>query len=87
MKVKKQRILGKITTLLCVSATMIYASSPRVNVTSMGIQSETTEFTGINTVYKHMSTTELEKEVERLTVIGNVPFEMGVELMKRWTNG
>lgn len=66
---------------------MIYASNPRVNVTSMGIQSETIVFTSLTTGYKHMSTTELEKEVERLTLNGNVPFEMGVELLKRWTKG
>jgi hypothetical protein len=87
LKLKKQRMLGRIMTLVCVSATMSYAANTRVNVTSMGIQSETTELTGVNTVYKHMSTPELEKEIERLTVNGDVPFEMGVELMKRWTKG
>ena len=87
MKVKKQRMLERIMALLCVSTIMIYASNSRVNVTSMGIQAETTVFTSKTTEYKHMSTTELEKEVERLTLSGNVPFEMGVELMKRWTKG
>lgn len=80
-------MLRKIITLICVSSTMIVASTTRMNVTSMGITSETTEFTAKHTEYKHMSTTELEKEVERLTLNGNVPFEMGVELLKRWTKG
>ncbi len=80
-------MLGKIITLICVSSTIIFASTTRMNVTSMGITSETTEFTNINTEYTHMSTNELEKEVERLTLSGNVPFEMGMELMKRWTKG
>lgn len=80
-------MLGKIITLMLVSSTMIFASTTRMNVTSMGITSETTQFKNITTEYKHMSTNELEKEVERLTLNGNVPFEMGMELLKRWTRG
>lgn len=87
MQIKKQRILGKLMTLLCVTATMSYATNTRTNVTSMGIQSKTTEFISVSTVYQHMSTLELEKEVEKLTLNGDVPFDMGVELMKRWTQG
>jgi hypothetical protein len=77
-------MLGKIIILICISATMGYASNTRVNVTSMGVPPETTNLTNINTVYKNLSTAELEKEVERLTVNGTVPFEMGMELIKRW---
>ncbi len=87
MQINKQRILRKIMTLMCVTATMSYATNTRVNVTSMGIESATTEFTAVNTAYQDMSTTELEKEIERLTISGDVPFGMGVELMKRWTQG
>jgi len=87
MQINKQRILGRMMTLICVTATMSYATNTRVNVTSMGIQSEITEFTAVNTAYQDMSTTELEKEIERLTDSGDVPFGMGVELMKRWTKG
>ena len=57
----------------------------RVNVSNMGVTTKTTNSTSINAVYKNMSTAKLEKEVERLTVNGTVPFEMGMELMKRWT--
>ena len=53
----------------------------------MGVKPEVAKIASISTSYQYMSTTELEKEVERLTVNGNVPFEMGVELMKRWTKG
>jgi hypothetical protein len=85
LQLKKQRMLGKVIIFLGISATMSYASNTRVNVTTMGVPSETTDITNINTVYKNISTTELEKEVERLTINGTVPFEMGIELMKRWT--
>ncbi len=36
--------------------------------------------------YKKMSTTELQIEVERLSNAGKLPFEMGLELINRWTN-
>jgi len=32
-----------------------------------------------------MSTTKLQEEVERLSIEGKLPFEMGLELMKRWS--
>ena len=53
----------------------------------MGIKPEVAKIASISTSYQSMSTVELEKEVERLTVKGNVPFEMGMELLKRWTKG
>ena len=84
---KKQGILGKVVALISVSTIMLCASNPKINVTSMGIKSEVKPFASIATQYKSMSTSELEKEVERLTINGNVPFEMGLELMKRWTKG
>jgi hypothetical protein len=33
-----------------------------------------------------ISTPKLQKEVEKLSIEGKLPFEMGLELMKRWTN-
>lgn len=33
-----------------------------------------------------MSTPKLQEEVERLSIEGKLPFEMGLELMKRWTD-
>lgn len=50
----------------------------------MGVKPEIAKIASTSTSYQHMSTKELEHEVERLTISGNVPFEMGVELMKRW---
>jgi len=36
--------------------------------------------------YQHLSTSELEQAVEKLSINGTLPFEMGLELIKRWTN-
>jgi hypothetical protein len=33
-----------------------------------------------------MSTPKLQEEVEKLSIEGKLPFEMGLELMKRWSN-
>ena len=71
----------------CISTTLIYAENTKTNVTTMGVNPEVAKIASISTSYHYMSTKDLEKEVERLTVSGNVPFEMGVELMKRWTKG
>lgn len=35
--------------------------------------------------YISMTTQELQTEVERLSIEGNLPFEMGLELLQRWT--
>ena len=35
--------------------------------------------------YLTMSTIELEKQVEKLSLSGKLPFEMGLELIKRWS--
>jgi DeoR/GlpR family transcriptional regulator of sugar metabolism len=36
------------------------------------------------TIYQDISTVELQKKVERLSQNGELPFPMGMELMKRW---
>lgn len=87
MEVKKQRILGRMIAFVCMSVTMVHASNTNMNITSMGVKPEIAKITSISTSYQNLSTEELEKEVERLTVRGHVPFEMGMELMKRWTRG
>lgn len=50
------------------------------------ILSVTFTFASINndTDYSMMSTVELEKKVELLSINGELPLEMGLELMKRW---
>ena len=53
---------------------------------ALSILSVTLTFASINnnTHYSMMSTVELEKEVENLSISGALPFEMGMELIKRW---
>ena len=53
---------------------------------ALSILSVTLTFASINndTDYSMMSTVELEKEVELLSINGDLPFEMGIELLKRW---
>lgn len=36
--------------------------------------------------YQHVSTTQLEKEVEQRSIAGTLPFAMGLELIKRWSH-
>ena len=36
--------------------------------------------------YQNISTSELEKEVEKRSIEGTLPFEMGLELIKRWSH-
>jgi len=53
---------------------------------ALSILSVTLTFASINndTDYRMMSTVELEKEVEQLSISGELPYEMGLELLKRW---
>ena len=53
---------------------------------ALSILSVTLTFARINndTNYSMMSTVELEKEVENLSISGALPLEMGLELIKRW---
>ncbi len=63
-----------LVTLLVITIGTVYASN-HINVQKN------------KTVKKHftqMSTTELQKEVEKLANANKLPFEMGLELMKRW---
>ena len=36
--------------------------------------------------YVNMSTKELQEEVEKRSINGDLSFDMGLELIKRWTN-
>ena len=53
---------------------------------ALSILSVTLTFASINndTNYRMLSTVELEKEVQNLSINGELPFEMGMELIKRW---
>lgn len=39
-----------------------------------------------NKSYSHMSTAELQEEVEKRSINGELSFNMGLELIKRWSN-
>jgi len=36
--------------------------------------------------YVNMSTSQLQEEVERRSINGDLSFDMGLELIRRWTN-
>ena len=75
MQGKTARILGKMIPLSLITASIIYAAW-LLNISDTSIQ----------ITYSNMSTIELEEKVERLSLNGDVPFPMGMELIKRWTN-
>ena len=75
MKVKTLKIIGKIIPLSLITVSIIYAAG-LINISD----------TSTKITYSSMSTIELEEEVERLSLNGDVPFPMGMELIKRWTN-
>ena len=78
MKTKTSRTLGSIATLSLFITTMINAS----NENSFSIIENKTD-----TTYQSMSTTQLQEEVEKRSINGTLSFDMGIELIKRWTNG
>lgn len=81
MKTKTTFRLKKIAVLSLISATMIYAFTEH-HFSSIENKSQATP----NDSYTFMSTAQLEKEVEQKSINGDLPFEMGLELIKRWTN-
>jgi hypothetical protein len=78
MKITKK--FGTLLLLSIMTATMAHANTKQ-NVVSMGIETETISFTHV----ENMSTEQLQKEVERLSQRGEVSLELGMELMKRWS--
>ena len=65
--------------ILAVMATMIDAKEESNHVVNMGSSMV------LKDKLARMSTTELEQKVEECTQKGTMPFEMGVELINRWT--
>lgn len=80
MPVKTSKILGKIIILSLLAATTTYANN-KDNLYSLNNK----DYTTLEKSYQHMNTAQLQKEVETRSKIGNLPFEMGMELIKRWT--
>ncbi len=72
MKINKT--LTKIFTLSLMTVSIIYAS--RLMQLNNTLPQKT---------YHEMDLTELQKEVELRSQNGDLPFEMGLELIKRWS--
>ena len=72
MKINK--ILKRIVTLSLITGTIIYAT--------VLVQFEQIP---VEKPYQEMSITELQENVETLSQKGELPFNMGLELMERWT--
>ena len=60
-----------ITILLVLTLGIVYATNTKDNNSEIA--------------YTTMSTTELQIKVEKLSTQGNLPFEMGLELINRWS--
>ncbi len=72
MKINK--ILKRIVTLSLITGSIMYATGL--------VQFEQTL---VEKSYKDMSLIELQEKVETLSQHGDLPFEMGCELIERWT--
>ena len=51
---------------------------------ALSLLSVTMTFAGANPEYSTMSTKALQNAVEKLSNAGELPFKMGLELLKRW---
>jgi len=71
MTVTLSKSLVKIGLLSLITVATVYA---------MGIM------TPKQTDYKQMTTVQLQKEVEKRSIDGTLPFPMGLELINRWSN-
>ena len=72
MKINK--ILTKMMTLLIITGSIISAAilvQPNLSL--------------VQNTYNDMNITQLQEEVENLSQNGNLPFDMGLELIERWT--
>ena len=67
-------MITRIVTLSIMSVTIMYAE--KLMIGSNPLPAVT---------YNDMNTLELQIEVEKLSQNGDLPFEMGLALMERWT--
>ncbi|MEN8727557.1 MAG: hypothetical protein ABF276_06290 [Sulfurovum sp.] len=82
MQAKRTKILGKIIVLSLITVTMTYGSNTE-NLNSL----KNKDYTTLESSYQNMSTAQLQEEVEKRSINGDLSFDMGMELIKRWTNG
>lgn len=69
------------TNLFIKLATLSIITLTTANASICGNAEETA-----STSYAHMTTAELQEAVEKLSEENRLPFEMGLELIKRWTD-
>ena len=79
MKVKPVKILTRVSILSLITVSIMYGAGI---VDNLGNNTDTSS----QTTYNNMSTIQLQIEVERLSQNGELPFPMGLELIKRWTH-
>jgi hypothetical protein len=72
----KLKTVAKLITIPLFTMTMAYADNTDT-FNPCGLE-ETVS-------YAHMSTKEIEFEVEKHSIKGDLPFELGLELLKRWS--
>jgi len=77
MKVKPVRIVTRISILSLITVSIMYGAG----IIHLSDNNDTIQ----EAPYQNMSTTQLQAEVERLSQNGELPFPMGLELLKRWT--
>lgn len=78
---KTLKTAAKTIALLLMTITMASANKPTNYSPTQKV-----ELTSIETIYETMSTEQLQQEIERRSTNGEVTFDMGIELIKRWTN-
>lgn len=71
---KRNKTLTKIVTLSLITVSIVYAS-------------KLVQFNNTlpQATYHNMDLTELQEAVEQGSLNGDLPFDMGLELIKRWT--
>ena len=77
-----KKIFEKTIILSLITATMTYAS----NKNNINPIDDRSNLAMKEIAYVNMSTEELQKEVEKRSVSGDLSFDMGLELIRRWTN-
>ena len=75
MTVRITKSLLKFSMLSLSTVATVYASS---------IMTQDKDLTPVN--YNHMSTIQLQQEVEKRSIDGTLPFPMGLALIKRWSD-
>jgi hypothetical protein len=73
MRQNNKKLFIKIISILTITTGIIYASCSKHDSSKIS--------------YSNIPTIELQNEVEKLAVTDQLPFEMGIELMKRWQTG